>query len=655
MSRLKPFGIGDLIVLKQRLLNYSAGEIAHIENIMAFEERNRYHRRLNRLELTLQSETEIEKESKKDLETTERFELEQQIKNEVKDQHKFAVGAEVSGGFGPVQISAYARYDLTHSEENSQQTSQKYAREITQKASERLKESIKELRKSFEINETEERNEHKFKNTSEENHSGIYRWVDKTYLVKPVNYGKRLFYEVVIPEPARSYVFNRTWNIQNNEMPEKPTLPSLLQVISLSPYRARSVPLAPNNLDRSNYSQWVADYGAEAVKPPPSQSLMVSKALSKELNGTGDFVLDDLSVKIPDGYKARRAIVALLVKSWRSHTVNAELTAITPTTYTGTYFPFVKIQVGQKAVLHWKGLQWEDFTGENAFALELAGESDMLAISGAGNSVGALALNFEVECECSDELFQKWQLATYQSIMTAYQKKLSAYEDKVANLRISGGVQISGDNPLRNLTVIKDELKKSFLEIWMRSDGVTSPGWNDGSSESAPAVFPSLLVDNIIRDQDKMYFADQAFDWENVSFKFVPYFAGRKSRWLELSNYTDPDPVFENFLKAGAAIVRFPVVPQMTHVVLYYQLTGMIWSRLAGEVPALSSVAGPEAELYNGFLNEVNPEEDDTNIFNAVEIQEDDPDVFTVTVPTELVWLQEGTNLNPILNPIEEV
>ena len=47
---IKPIGVGDLKVVKQWLVLYRAGEVAHIENVLKGESKKRTHRRLDRRE-----------------------------------------------------------------------------------------------------------------------------------------------------------------------------------------------------------------------------------------------------------------------------------------------------------------------------------------------------------------------------------------------------------------------------------------------------------------------------------------------------------------------------------------------------------------------------------------------------------------------------
>ena len=95
--------IGDLMVVEQRLLRYDRGEVAHIENVMQTESRERKHRRLRRTEEMTFFAKETSEESERDLQSTERFELQQESERTIQDDAQFKAGVTVSGGFGPVR------------------------------------------------------------------------------------------------------------------------------------------------------------------------------------------------------------------------------------------------------------------------------------------------------------------------------------------------------------------------------------------------------------------------------------------------------------------------------------------------------------------------------------------------------------------------
>ena len=59
-------------------------------------------------------------------------------------------------------------------------------------------------------------------------------------------------------------------------------------------------------------------------------------------------------------------------------------------------------------------------------------------------------------------------------------------------------------------------------------------------------------------------FFEQAFEWEQITYLFYPYFWGRKANWIMLSNQSDPDPAFMQFLQGGAARVVLWLLHRVT-------------------------------------------------------------------------------------------
>ena len=59
-----PVGIGDLLVVKQRLKRYEGGDVAHIENVLRSETFNRDTRRLDRIQTTLTTESDMTTEER---------------------------------------------------------------------------------------------------------------------------------------------------------------------------------------------------------------------------------------------------------------------------------------------------------------------------------------------------------------------------------------------------------------------------------------------------------------------------------------------------------------------------------------------------------------------------------------------------------------
>ena len=125
----------------------------------------------------------------------------------------------------------------------------------------------------------------------------MYRWIDKHYRAQVFNYGKRLMFEFVIPEPAAFvlYAFERERKQQERpDIPQRPSRPNL----TISKITQEDV---------TAYGQ-IFDLGD--LQAEPSETLSVSRGVAgtglQETTGTAQ--KEDLT--IPEGYMATKATVA---------------------------------------------------------------------------------------------------------------------------------------------------------------------------------------------------------------------------------------------------------------------------------------------------------------------------------------------------------
>ena len=199
-------GVGDLLMVKQTLKAYELAEFAHVENVLAGEERLREHRRLNVREEIQIEEEERETEKERNLQSTERNEMQSEAEKTVKSQFELEAGLQVSGSYGPsVSFSASLNVGFSTSSEETQRKAVSYSREVTEKTSERVRERVRrELRRRM-LEQVEEVNRHSITNVPATNGHirGIYRWLNKVYDAQILNYGQRMMFEFVVPSRPR--------------------------------------------------------------------------------------------------------------------------------------------------------------------------------------------------------------------------------------------------------------------------------------------------------------------------------------------------------------------------------------------------------------------------------------------------------------------
>ena len=568
--------MGDLELVEQTLLGYELGDVAFIENVLIGEKKRRTHRHLTRSEETTFLETERTETTERDTQTTERFDLQQETQTVVREDIAREAGVNVAGSYGTVQITADARYARNTATEDSRRTALSHSRDVVDRAVSRLEERVLRQRTLRTLDETEETNLHLLDNVNGQAHvTGIYQWVNKVFRAQVINYGQRLMFELVVPEPAALYRFA----LGQQATPEidlvKPNPPGFYR-----PGSRTFVPLQPQDLSACNYLAWTSMYEATGVQPPPPVFAIVGKAVAKsDLNGrTATEVASGITV--PQGYLAQRAYVIDGV--------------VVPG---GAEGPDLSARVGRKYLANRAG----------ANSAWLNGETGEVPASTLGFNTMAYVMNIEIECRRSIEHYQSWQLATYEAIMTAYQERNAAYEEalRTATQNDVLGI-IQGGNPLRNRQIERDELKSAAISI------ITGQHFDEFTAtrtDPSGTGLPQADLGRTAIEGPFVRFIEQAFEWENLAYVFYPYFWSRKPHWIERMMLDDVDPGFGEFLRAGAARVIVPVRPDFETAIGSYLRAGWPIDDEAdpllpdddqdGGVPLLSLVA--EVQAQQGF------------------------------------------------------
>ncbi|WP_138432554.1 hypothetical protein [Winogradskyella algicola] len=205
---IKQLGVADYNKVEQTTQGYVEGDVAHIENIMAREYKSRSTRRLRRQEDTFTSSSETESEQLTDTTSVDRFEMQSEVAKVIQEAKDFSAGTSFNASYGTrnkgIQLGANANYATHNSSEQSTQQAVTEAKEITERALDRIVSKVKEERIEKIVEEFEENNTHGFDNRKGDKHVvGVFRWVDKVFKNQIINYGKRLMFEFMVPQPGK--------------------------------------------------------------------------------------------------------------------------------------------------------------------------------------------------------------------------------------------------------------------------------------------------------------------------------------------------------------------------------------------------------------------------------------------------------------------
>ena len=318
--------------------------------------------------------------------------MEREIKNTIKEEDKFKFGSGVSGGFGKfVQASIKIETESVDSQEEVNRTASKYARDTTEKTAAKLTERVREQQTRTILREFEEKNSHGFDNTAGTEHViGLYQWVNRVYEAQVYNYGIRMFFDIMVPEPAAFYLQVVAQHDAGDE-PEKFTS-------------------SPDSITAENYGELVALYQATAVEPPPAETVIVSKTIKVEMeqpDGIKATLIEHGAIAIPADYEATEARFRF---SWhRLHFPN-----ITPEPV-----PQLVAQFGQHQLLLDPAMRGSDPFQINAFFDKVAvdGETGELPYSMHFYAMNPIALVIEVVCTRSARGYAAWKQRTYEAIL----------------------------------------------------------------------------------------------------------------------------------------------------------------------------------------------------------------------------------------------
>lgn len=580
--------VGDLLVVRHRLVRYEPGEIAHVENVLARETKERLHRRLVRTEDTLVTETESRREEERDLQTTERLELATEANEVLRRDLRLDAEASMSARYGPaVDVDVSASATSQSSSERSDRTSSSFARDVTERALRRVSERRRTERTTRRVEAVLERNHHRIDNQGgERTLLGVYQWLDRVVESRVVRYGRRLLFDVVVPEPAAVILHALTRRVVDD--------PDLVEP---PPFELDAL-----DLDEWNYASLAQRYGATGIEPPPEPYVTVARAFE----GVGDTATGESTksaeLLIPEGYAAMTgAAVVTLV-----HGVGAQSHG-------------VDVVVGRN------GLRFDaDDSWLRTFPM--AHETGALAIGLKTFRIRVYTVVVQVACARTDRALDAWRLRTHQAIAEAHRERVREYEERRARVGMLAQQEARGRSEEANDRTIRAELRRGTIAVLTgeQFDGPTGlvPG-STGLPDPDPATVGTFAR--------RVRFLEQAFEWTQLQATFQPYFWSAKPRWLDKVFLDDVDPRYGEFLRAGAARVVVSVRPGFEAAVTQFLETGEVWE--GGELPDMAS------PLYVPLLQEVR----EANDVPGLEVAAGEP--WETRVPTTLVVAREEGGL----------
>jgi hypothetical protein len=587
----RPVGIGNLQVVRQELIGYRAADISHIENVLEGEVLRHDTERTEESEIIITDETVSTQSEERDRQSTDRNELSTETQKEAGHQTSTAGDGMSSTDYGRLV-------------ENSKSN---FAQEVVARSVESLTQQVRRQQVQRERRTFVERAHHRLDNsTGTKKIRGIYQWVDKVYSLRVLNYGKRLMYDVVVPEPAAFLV----QALKNAVQPEtfnliKPLAPTI----------------TPGQLSAGNYMWYATQYGVTgAVSPPPqvyAKTIAQAEAVRSGIehikpygNEWDAYFQTAFKLTIPEGYRAVRGYVQHVNVNYFGDPPGARIEAL----------------VVESARL--RPMSAENPSLRASFTM--AGETGEIPVTlRTFAQVVSLSYAVAIVCQRTDSALEQWQLKTHATIVSGYQRQLADYEDRLGRYVAAVRTQLAlAGNYLHDPAVTREELKRAFIFLLI---GEQPAAW---LPTPVPAPLPpGVKLPNPVQVKKwgaMVAFFERAFEWENLMFTCYPYYWGRPARWEEMLLTQDADPQFEAFLKAGAARVVVPARPGFEAALAHFQETGDVW--MGEEIPDMFG------DLYVSIIDEI-------KAANAAPGDETCVEQWEASLPTTLVLLQDDDTL----------
>lgn len=572
----KNIGIADYLKVEQSTHAYVEGEVAHIENVMAREYREKSTRRLRRSENTTTSSTNTEREQLTDTTTANRYEMQSEISKmmqEATDVNAF-VNASYKSPEGSFTLNTGGNFANHKSKEESTRQAVTQSQDITARAMDRIVTKVHEERIEKIIDEFEETNSHGLDNRKGNKHVvGVYRWVDKLMKNQIYNYGKRMMFEFMIPEPAKLHLLGmkdiKTADQTDLVQPEDPRTSSIMQMKDFS--------VLGTPAGDTIFKYWAGKYNPE-LDGKPDQTIFVSHSFSDrnqgfDDNGTGRWtgVYNNSDFKIPENYEAT------FVKG----TLNVGR---------GTYNDG---NMNPQSYLYICGT-----AAGGTVSMPLSSIREKITISSVTWDIKGISGSLVATCQLTQEAQIAWQQKTFKAIIDAYEEALVEYNNAIAEEN-NKAVVIKDSNPNFYRQIENTVLRKNCISYMAdRTVGSTHgyglAGLTQGSTFKD---YETVLSSDLDRYTAFVKFMEQAFEWENLSYYLYPYYWGDKLNWGDLYQSENTDPLFRAFLQSGMARVIATVRPGFEDAVQFYLATGKIWN--GGEVPVIGD------ELYLSIVEEM--------------------------------------------------
>ncbi len=573
---IRPVGVADLRVVKHVLVGYDKGELAEIHNVADGATVERQHSRLQRIDEGSSDYAQRDTERWDERYSYERNDMGRFSYATARENQDENTSVNLTGAYGEIQYNASAFANVNRGRDEQRGDDLRRSRDIVERALQLTRQSVGQSRWRFLTAETQDSTIYKLKAKCG-NVVSQYRWVDQVYEAQMFNCGARAMYEVLVPNPAALFT-------------------ALLARQPGSTPFAGPVPLRPQlkaaDITEATWAVYAERFGV-ALQPPPAATMTEYAQLSNRID-----------IPIP-GHQSRSGVFNR--PSVREQGYEASIAGVSMS-WVG-----VAGESGITASIGARLFSSSPDADEPLAAQSMKGETGDISYSASTwGTVDQFTVNFYVVWTRTARALEQWQVASYQLIVEEYERRLSAYLAKAA-------VELS---EVQMRTVERTELKRAVLEVIRRGTGIAAP-----APDAIVNGLPAIDVARLEAAAREVRFFEYAFEWDQMTYRFFPYFWSSEEGWNAARFTQQGDRLFTAFLNAGFASVILPVRKGFEDAVAVYLRTGVVLDLAV--VPYDEELAGMNCEVA-----QINAE-------CAEAVPEGEP--WTYRVPTSMMVLDEDS------------
>lgn len=556
-GRPHAISIGELRTAEIVSTHYVLSDVAHIENVMASEERGRTHTVSQLTESVETVSSERMTRSENERMTTENMELQSSISSTIETSESSELSLGLTAGYGPVSTSLGTTSGSSSGAQDSNESARSFARSVLDRSVSEVRETIATRRQTRERLEVVDQHMNRFNNTTDEHIVGVYRFVDKVVESEIVNRGHRLMLEFVVPEPGAQLAATTALSSEFTAKPDEFTL-------------------LPGDIGEFNYRFLVAQFGANAVPEPPTQFVRINRAVTigpadpLDYDGHPDETPDGADAArawfsgsldlegIPDGYAPSQITVAgafpqppgfVIDPCWFTFSVANVQGELRHPTVTG-----VGLDEGSVRLT------------TIDFGPEVIGSKLTLAYSGVTRR--GFAASVDLVCQPLQSTWDAWRSEVWELLRAAHIAQVRQHETERSLAEATR--RPIGRSPGINRRNEQVELKQQVLATLTRQD------FSHFGSVTTSGLLPQIHHDRVAAEAPYIVFFEDALEWDNIAVKLYDYAWAGRHRWTELLGRASSDPEHERFLRAGAARVIVPVQRGYEEALLRYLASGAI-------------------------------------------------------------------------------